>query len=228
MSSEEIERSGARRLPLVTVAALYGAGVSVVGPGVAERLGVRLLDREVPDDVARRAGVSKDAVADVDDEPRSRMERLFSNVGRAAPLSRADTGSADALDVQERRLRSTIEETLAQAKKSGGVVIGRGGMVVLRAVPWALHVHLGGPRDARIEQAMSLDAIDREAAERRQQAEDRARTRYVRHAYGVDGGDPALYHLTLDSTAIDLDMCVEVIVAASRGRVRKPRETTPT
>ena len=222
---EEISPSGLK--PVITLAALYGAGVSVVGPGVAERLGVRLLDREVPDAVAQRAGVSKDAVADVDDEPRSRMERLFSDVGRAGPLSRADTGSADALDVQERRLRATIEETLAQAKESGGVVIGRGGMVVLRAVPSALHVHLGGPRDARIEQGMALDGIDRESAERRQEAEDKARIGYVRRAYGVDGGDPGLYHLSSDSTAMDLDTCVELIVAASQARLRDPRATSP-
>jgi hypothetical protein len=31
---------------------------------------------------------------------------------------------------------------------SGGVALGRGGMVVLRDVPWALHVHLGGPPEA--------------------------------------------------------------------------------
>ena len=48
--------------------------------------------------------------------------------------------------------------------------------------------------------------------------EDRARIEYVRRAYGVDGMDPALYHLMLDSTALSLDACVELIVAASQAR----------
>ena len=40
----------------------------------------------------------------------------------------------------------------------------------------------------------------------------------MRRAYGVDGGDPALYHLALDSTALGLDACVELIVTAACDR----------
>ena len=50
---------------------------------------------------------------------------------------------------------------------------------------------------------------------------------YVRRAYGVDGKDPSLYHLMLDSTALDIDTCVELIVAASRARCTAPRATEP-
>lgn len=52
---------------------------------------------------------------------------------------------------------------------------------------------------------------------------------YVRRAYGVDGDDPGMYHLMLDSTALDLDLCVELIVTASKARIRSgvlaPRDT---
>jgi hypothetical protein len=41
--------------------------------------------------------------------------------------------------------------------------------------------------------------VDRKTAEWRQQANDRARTEYVRHSYGVDPLDPDLYHPVLDS-----------------------------
>lgn len=189
-------------LPVVTLAALYGAGGSVVGPRVAERLGVPFLDREIPDAVAKETGLSRDAVADVDEGPRTAMERLYSTLGRAAtPSGGAAGGSAERLDLHERRLRGYIEEFLVRFTTSGGVALGRGGMVVLRTVPWALHVHLGGAREARIEQGMRLEELDRETAEQRQKAEDRARIDYVRRAYGVDGEDPSLYHLMLDSTA---------------------------
>jgi hypothetical protein len=54
----------APRSSVATLAALYGAGGSVVGPRVAERLGVELLDRKVPEDVARHTGLSEnDATA---------------------------------------------------------------------------------------------------------------------------------------------------------------------
>jgi cytidylate kinase len=211
----------APRSPVVTLAALYGAGGSVVGPRVAERLGVEFLDRKVPEDVARQTGLSEQDVGAVDQRPRSRLERVTEALARAANLTGDATGSDERPDLQERQLRGYIEAALARLSASGGVVVGRGGMVVLADVPGVLHVYLGGPRDARIRQRMALEGIDRETAERRQQAEDRARIRYVRDAYGIDGQDPGLYHLMIDSTALDLDTCVDLIVAASRARTRQ-------
>ncbi|GIF00906.1 AAA family ATPase [Paractinoplanes rishiriensis] len=208
-----------RRRPVVTLAALYGAGGSVVGPRVAERLGVPLLDRAIPDAVAQQTGLPPDAVADVDDQPRSVMERLVSSLGRGTTVNDSTASSVEHLDLQERAVRAHIEEFLARSSVSGGVAVGRGGMVVLQSVSWALHVHLGGPRDARLRQRMALEGIDPDTAARRQREEDGARRKYVRRAYGVDGDDPDLYHLMIDSTAIDLDACVDLIVAASRARV---------
>ena len=217
----------AQHRPVVTLAALYGAGGTLIGPRVAERLGVPFLDRQIPEAVAKRSGLSEDAVADVDEEPRSLVDQLVANMGRTSTISGAIAGSAEHLDVQERNLRVYIEEFLAQSSLTGGVALGRGGMVVLRSVPWALHVHLGGPREARVQQGMALQGIDRRTAERRQEVEDRARIGYVQRAYGVHGEDPSLYHLMLDSTALDLDACVELIVTAAQTRMRDPRPTPP-
>ena len=222
MSASETGDSGeSAQRPVVTLAALYGAGGSVVGPRVAERLGVPLLDREIPQDVARRTGLSEQAVAEVDDKPRTRGQRLAQALGRASNLTGDSAGANDRPDLHEHQLRGFLEDSMARLSASGGVAIGRGGMVVLADVPGALHVYLGGPRDARTKQRMALEGIDRETAERRQEAEDRARFRYVRGAYGVDGGDPSLYHLMIDSTALDLDTCVELIITASRARTRQ-------
>jgi cytidylate kinase len=219
--------TSAEHPPVVTIAALYGAGGTVIGPRVAERLGVRCLNREIPESVARRTGLSEQAVSEVDEKPQSRMKRLLGSLGRASAVF-GTAGPAERLDLQERRLRAYIEEFLAQATIQGGVAIGRGGMIVLREVPWALHVHLGGPREARLRQRMALEGIDRQTAERRQKAEDGARMRYVRRAYGMTGEDPGLYHLMLDSTAIDLDTCVDVIATAAQARTRHPRATPAT
>jgi cytidylate kinase len=226
VANEESATDPPRHRPVVTIAALYGAAGTVIGPRVAERLGVPYLDRAIPEAVAKRTGLSEEAVEEVDQQPRSRMQRLVESAGRASATSIA-TGQVERLDLQERNLRGYIEQFLAESTRSGGVALGRGGMVVLRSVPWALHVHVGGPREARVLQRMALEGIDRETAERRLEATDRARMDYVRRVYGVDGEDPSLYHLMLDSTALDLDTCVELIVTASQARVRQPRATQP-
>jgi cytidylate kinase len=216
-----------RHRPVVTLAALYGAGGSVVGPKVAERLAVPLLDRAITERVAERTGLSEDAVADIDDQPRTTVQRLMASLGRSTTVSGGGAGSVERLDLQERAVRARIEEFLARSSVSGGVAIGRGGMVILRSVPWALHVYLGGPLEARLRQRMSLEDIDHDTAERRQRVEDHTRIEYVRRAYGVDGTDPELYHLMIDSTAVSLDTCVDLIVAASQARVEAASAEPP-
>jgi cytidylate kinase len=218
-SGERAAAPGRASPAVVTLAALYGAGGSVVGPRVAERLGVSFLDREIPQAVAKETGLTAEGVAEIDDEPRSVTQRVLSTIGRAGTVAASE--GPEPLDIQESRLRGRIEAFLARSVVAGGVALGRGGAVVLNEVPSALHVFLGGPREARIAQAMALDDIERDEAEQRCRAEDRQRIEYVRRAYGVDGQDPTLYHLMLDSTALELEACVDLIVRASEARRRR-------
>lgn len=199
---------------VVTIAALHGAGGSVIGPRVAERLGVEFLDRAIPSSVAERTGLPVSAVAAADDEPRSRWDRVLGALGRAAPPSGA-SGHVNRLDLEAGRLRGELERFLAEASRSGGVVLGRGGAVVLASVPGALHVYLGGSRDARIERVMESEGVDRPTAAAQVKANDRARRDYVRSVYGIEGDNPALYHLMLDAVSLGVDVCVDVIVATS-------------
>jgi cytidylate kinase len=205
---------------VVTLAALYGVGGSLIGPRVAERLGVAFLDRAIPASVAERAGVTEEAVDAVGERRQAGIDRLTATLARVVNATTATGESVERVDFEERRLRAEIEEFLARASRSGGVVLGRGGAVVLRDVPGALHVYLGGSREDRVERAMELEDIDRETAERRLKANDRARRSYVRDAYGVDGDDPSLYHLMLDATAYGLEGCIDLIVSASHARRR--------
>src|SRR3712207_4036888 len=189
----------AGRPPVVTLAALHGTGGSVVGPRVAERLGVEFLDRAISSAIAERAGLTNEAVAAVEDRPRRGIDRLASNLARVADASTATGLPVERVDFEEGRLRGEIEEFLVHASRAGGVVLGRGGAVVLASVPGALHVYLGGPWDGRVEQVMESEGVDRRTAERRVDAHDRARREYVRDFYGADGDDPRLYHLVLDA-----------------------------
>jgi cytidylate kinase len=73
--------------------------------------------------------------------------------------------------------------------------------------------------EARVRQGAAEYGLDVESAARRLKTEDKARREYVRSVYGVDGEDPSLYHLVLDSTALALEVCVDVIVEAAIARV---------
>jgi cytidylate kinase len=209
-----------RPAPVVTIAALYGAGGTEVASRVAERLGVQFLDRAIPATVARRAGVPEAALAELDEQPRSRSQRVLTSLGRAAPPTGA-SGQVERLDLEHRRLRAELEAFLADAGRSGGVVLGRGGAIVLAEVPGALHVYLHGDRHARIARVMAGKGVDGETAAHLVKVNDRARRDYVKGAYGVDGDNPALYHLMVDTIAVGADACADLVVAASESRVSR-------
>ena len=204
--------------PVVTLAAYYGAGGSVVGPRVAERLGVAFLDRGIPSAVAERMGVPEEAAAGYDEQSQGGVGRLLASLAR---IRVSDAATLDSLELDERRYRAETEEFIASAALTGGVVLGRAAFVILASMAGVLHVLLGGPREARIRQGMEIESVDRETAERRLHANDWQREEYIRRAYGVDPLDPDNFHLRIDSTAVGLDTCVDLIVAASQARMRQ-------
>ncbi len=200
-------------MTLVALSAAYGAGGGRIGPAVAERLGVPFLDRAIPNAVAAELSVSVDEAVAFDYETsRSWLERVLSgfigsDTGAPGPLlSEAATG--------EDFRRATEEILRRQAESGHGVILGRGAVVVLGDDERVLRVRLHGPRDSRIRQAMRVRGVDEETATDTIRRLDRTHAAYLKHFYGADIDDPSLYHLMIDSTAIGLDACVDLIVRA--------------
>jgi hypothetical protein len=204
-------------MTVVTLSASYGAGGSQVGPRLADRLGVAFLDRVIPTTVAERLAVPLDDALAHDDAVRSVLERLLM---RFAPAAQAFSGTATPPElVDERSFLKTTEEVIREHAAAGsGVILGRAAAVVLRDTPGALHVRLDGPAERRLAQAITLEGVDRETAARHMRETDRAREAYVQQFYGVDARDATLYHMVIDSTALALDACVELIALATAVR----------
>ena len=205
-------------MTIVTVSAAYGAGGALVGPKLAERLGVPFLDRALPTEVAERLAIPLDEAVARDESIGGVLSRMAM---RLAPIGLA-FGAETAPDaVDEEAYRRTTEDLIREHAASGDlVVLGRAAALVLHDDPRSLHVRLDGPRDRRIEQAVRLGDGERAAVEKRLDETDRAREAYVRHFYHADPRDPHLYHLTIDATAIPLEAVVEMIERAALSRTR--------
>jgi cytidylate kinase len=66
-----------------------------------------------------------------------------------------------------------------------------------------------------------MENLDRRTAERSVDLHDEARLGYARRMYDSEREDWADYHMIIDSTAIDLDTVVNIIVDASTARRRQ-------
>jgi cytidylate kinase len=211
--------------PVVTLSASFGAGGSIIGPRVAEQLGVPFLDRAIPVAVAEALAVPMAEVVAHDERRTPGLGRLLASLARAAAAPDTAFGSAPTAaraslgDQPEQAFRDQTERVIHQiADTTGGVILGRAAAIVLRNRPSALHVRLDGPPEARIQRAVGFEEIDVEEARKLLGETDRAREAYVKHFYTCDARDACHYHLVLDSTALDFDTCAELIVTAARAR----------
>lgn len=202
-------------MTLVAVSASYGAGGNQIGPLLAEHLGVPFVDRAIPVKVAEHLDIPVDDATAHDERPTEgwldKLLRGFigTDVGAPTPMPAEHFTSEDFA-------RATEDVLRRQAQTGEGVILGRGGVIVLREDPRVLRVRLDGPVEARVAKAMELGGIDEETARRALRRLDRTHVEYAKRFYDADITDPALYHLVIDSTAIDEHACVEMIARAAR------------
>jgi hypothetical protein len=215
-----------RRPPLVTISASYGAGGSVVGPMLADILGLAFCDRMVASEFAgsdtmdaELSGSGPASVAVCGESahaPELRALPAASFLGRMAParlLGRTLVPPAGFGDREAIRQRSEAEAK--QTLHDGGVLLGRAGALVFGSVSSAYHVRLDGPGRGRVARAASLEQIDKNEALQRLQQTDRQRAALTRRLYGVDSAEPGLYHLVIDTTPLALEFVAELIAAVA-------------
>lgn len=210
----------------VTIAATYGAGGSVIGPAVAKRLKLPFVDRAIPVELAKK--LHEPLVAALADE-----SVAGSTVGRLLDSALGYTGLFAGVPLGSKQLGVVPDvahtETAIRGLASGGgaVILGRAGVFVLKGRPDVLHVRLDGAVEDRRRAAMEREGLDYKTAARQQEAADQARRSYIAHFYPRAGAwdDPRLYHLILDSTAISIDACVEIITRAAKDVFARPAVT---
>jgi Cytidylate kinase-like family len=206
---------------VVTISASYGAHGDEVARTVADRLNLPFLDRAIPAAEAHVLAMSGEIDESLDEPIPNRWARIaaaFANT--AAPIGPVPI-AAELIDGPE-RIRLENEALLTKvADTTGAVILGRAGMAVLGGRPDVLCVRLDGPVEVRIKQAMKR-GIDEATARQGQREIDRARNSYTRVFFNVRQDDPKLYHLMLDSSALSIGTCVEIVVQAAMDRFGSP------
>jgi CMP/dCMP kinase len=200
---------------LITVSRQYGAGGSEVAARVARTLGWRLVDNELVERVAARAGLAPEDVAQREERVSTFIERLARTLVAATPelVVPPEAGGtapeADLVRITER----VVEEVAAEGRV---VLVGRAAPAVLARERDAIHVQVVAPRDWRIRIIAQRLGVPLEEAATLTDETDRNRSRYHRQHYQRDWADPANYHLVLNTAAIGLDGAAEAVVDRAR------------
>jgi cytidylate kinase len=177
-----------------------------VGPRVAEALGV----------VCHAQAFSSEQL---EESPEQRddeglLSRVFTAMGRSYAALEGPAVAMAQRDDHELVLQNT--RWVTDAARSGAVIVGRNGALILASWPGALHVRLDATVQQRIERAARTSGITPDRAARRQRREDGIRADMSIRLYGWDPREPTRYDLVLNTGTLALDACVDIIVHASR------------
>jgi cytidylate kinase len=198
---------------IVAVSRNYGALSLSVSRRVAEQLGYRLIDEQLPVVAAWRLGTSAEVVETVSERPRRFGERVLDQLGGGVPEA-VQPPEADDFPLEARH---AIEAAVREEAAGGdAVIVGRAAGAILRDRSDLVRVFLHAPlawRAARVAQSLSIS----EAGARAEIARiDHARRTYARDGYRIDALDSANYDLMLDTSRFGVDGAAAIIVAAVR------------
>ncbi|MBI1724156.1 MAG: cytidylate kinase-like family protein [Candidatus Tectomicrobia bacterium] len=183
-------------MAVITISRQYGTGGMTMGNHLADRLGYKFVFREELARGCRERGLDIDL---------DRME------GRAPNVIERLFG------VNPETLRRSLKETMEEAARAGGIVIGGwGGQVLFKDRPDALHVRVVGSKEARIRQLMESGGVSRSAAESITKSADRDQKLFSEYFFEVDFANPKLYHAVLNTETFSHDGMIDLILAMLR------------
>jgi cytidylate kinase len=187
---------------------------------VASVLGWRVVDNELVEAVAARAGLQPVDVAEREERVSGFVERLARTLAASTPeLFPASVTGGTIPKLQEADLVRITENVVEDVAAGGRVVlVGRAAPAVLARERDSLHVKLVAPKAYRVHTAAERLGMDPDDAAALLEETDAMRARYHRQYYKRDWHDPVNYHMVLNTGVLGLDGAAAVIVDEARRR----------
>ncbi len=200
-----------RPIQIITVSREYGAGGSELAALLGTRMGWRVLDHELIQQLARRLECETTEIAALSEHPPSFLDRLASSGLVTAPESAFHAGpwSTDA----DRLAALTREVLLEEAEQPPLIVVGHGANCLYRDRPDVLRVRVAAPPEVRIRRVMERTGAAPQQAAADVRHRDADRQHYLQRYYHTSVSDPCAYDLQINTGTVPLDTAAAIIVS---------------
>jgi cytidylate kinase len=196
---------------LITISREFGAGGGELAGLLGARLGWRVLDADIPHEVAASLHIPQSALEEWDEHVPSLLEKMGNALLMGSPELLLNPDVIGRPDPQRIAL-ATREVLLAAAARPPLIVVGHGAQSLFHERPHSLHLRLVAPLEDRIRRIDMRRAADPRDAATLARRMDADRANYVREHYGRDVRDPLLYHLQLNTGRIAMDDVVTIVL----------------
>lgn len=182
---------------ILTIEREYGCGGGAIAAELAQRLGWKLWDHLLTEEIAKLANVDCRAVERCDEKVDSTFYRLAKvfwrgSYERSMPMPDAEAFDADCMMSMMERLAARI------AEEGQAVVVGRGSPFFLRDRDDTFSVFLYANRQEKINRLVDSGKTSGEAQELIDTV-DQERKAFIKHYFNADWPTRSLYDLMINS-----------------------------
>ena len=190
---------------VITLSRQAESGGEEIARAVAERAGLKLADRAILEQIARREGLPVAQLAVFDEAMPGPIEAVI-----------AEWRTSVSHGIYLRRL---VQALLALEREDDVLIVGRGAAFVLTD-PGTLHVQVLAPMPCRVARLVQRKGVFRAEAQRLLRANDEARARFVRQSFDADIHAPCHYDIILNTAELRPEDAVDIIHLAARRKSR--------
>jgi len=186
---------------IITIEREYGCGGGDVAQLVANRLGWKLWDQRLTEEIARLAHCPKAVVEAREERNDPLYYRLFKSFMRGSYEGSINAPNLKLVD-SETILRITRRVVEHAAERGSCVIVGRGSQQFLKNRADTLRVFLYAPREDKVRRLLARGKSEQEAEELVDTV-DRERADFIQKYFNVEWPDRAIYHGMMNTTIGD-------------------------
>ncbi len=186
---------------IITISRQFGSGGRTIGRLLSEKLGIPCYDNELIEKLAEKSGFDKSYIAEQGEY--TAHSNWFVNA-----FSAGRTAYPTNQDYLWKIQRQII---LDLAEQSSCVIVGRCADYILRDRADCFRVFIHADMEKRAERIVKLYGESDVTPEKRLRDKDKRRSAYYRFYTDTEWGVAENYHVCLDSGALGLETCVELL-----------------
>lgn len=194
---------------VITIEREYGSGGAEIAKRVADRLGWKLWDQLLTNEIGRQMGCDCRLVEEHEEKRDPLFYRLFMAFMRGSHEGSLNAPGLKMADTD--CIREVAERVVKSAAQSGEcVIVGRGSAYYLQGRPDALHVFVYAPLGEKVRRLQAGGKSESEAVHLAETV-DRDRAAFIHKYFGVEWPDRHRFHLMINST-LGEETAVETIL----------------
>ena len=182
---------------IVTVEREYGCGGSEIAQRLAERLGWKLWDHQLTEEIARLANCSKAVVEQREERTDPLYYRLFKSFLRGSYEGSINAHKLNLVD-SETILKMTERVVQHAAGKGDSVIVGRGSQLFLKDRADTFRVFLYASREDKVRRLLARGKSEGEAQELVDTV-DHERAGFIEKYFNVAWPDRSVYHMMINT-----------------------------